>query len=84
MRSRHQSASVVFCDLSVCKTKEPRSIVVEDVALLSSGQERRLLDNRDCGFDDVWPVPLVRTKHHACTEAGIHELAKLLVEIYAG
>ena len=60
MSAVHEDASdrlapMVPRDISIAETQEARGVVVEDVALLRRGKERRLLDSAHGSVDQPWP-----------------------------
>jgi len=70
--------------LVAAEPEDPRGIVVENVALLAGGQERRLGDDRDRSFDDTRPHHLVRAERDPLLESGFDQPLKVAIARRSG
>ena len=55
------------------KAEEPRSIIVEDVALLLWTEKLGCFNTLDRGVHGLWPDHLIRAEHDPICEASIHQ-----------
>ena len=65
---------MVPSDLFFAEAQEVRGVIVEDVALLTAGKERRFLDHFDRRLDDAGPDHLVRAEHDPVSIPRVHNL----------